>query len=509
MAETEDAKPITDADLSSSRQFYSMLSESIGETPSKTTPCRGGVATTSQSALFIVNSSNDTVEELEPTTGQILNSFDLPEPADGPEGLAFDGTYLYYVSGYGSNTIYQLDRYTGQVINSAFISGLGSIDALGHSGEELYALVYSISTIYKIDFATETVIDQHTSGSYVGGMTFGGNRGTIFVTDNSPSIMKVFEIDPSNWQVINSFNIPQSFAIGLSYSSSLGILFLCDSYYHVMYALNPDDGSVYFSYVCSPGSALAADETAGLPWITLSPLSGTITPGSYTDIEIAFNAAELYDCSYETDILILSNDPVNSTVTIPAYLLVTGASEPITIIDPDTMYALQAFGVNPDSAAIYLGDFIDGHTAGDIDPLSLLINDSIAPTSWSMFSSHPDFYCDGLEIYAPIKDIIINYGVLFDTTEQSYTLSGQFVDSIAFSAQGTLIIIGHISGDLNNDGQINLSDIVYMINYLYMDGPSPVPMETGDVNCTGTIDIQDVTFLIIYLYNNGPEPGCP
>jgi 5-hydroxyisourate hydrolase-like protein (transthyretin family) len=69
-----------------------------------------------------------------------------------------------------------------------------------------------------------------------------------------------------------------------------------------------------------------------------------------------------------------------------------------------------------------------------------------------------------------------------------------------------------VAGDVNDDGYVNISDIVYLINYLYHGGPEPVPfLLAGDVNCDGSVNISDIVYLINYLYQGGPAPQdcCP
>jgi hypothetical protein len=68
-----------------------------------------------------------------------------------------------------------------------------------------------------------------------------------------------------------------------------------------------------------------------------------------------------------------------------------------------------------------------------------------------------------------------------------------------------------IRGDANNDGVVNVADIVYLINYLFVHGPAPFFLATADVNNDGTfgeprVDIVDVVYLINYLFINGPPP---
>ena len=66
--------------------------------------------------------------------------------------------------------------------------------------------------------------------------------------------------------------------------------------------------------------------------------------------------------------------------------------------------------------------------------------------------------------------------------------------------------VGSKIGDVTGDGEITIADVVFLINYLYKDGPAPDPLELGDVNCDDVIDIGDVVYLIDYLYQGGPPP---
>jgi hypothetical protein len=65
-----------------------------------------------------------------------------------------------------------------------------------------------------------------------------------------------------------------------------------------------------------------------------------------------------------------------------------------------------------------------------------------------------------------------------------------------------------IRGDANGNGEIHIEDIVYLINYLFMDGPSPPTVKSGDANCDEVVDVADVIYLMNYLFGDGPEPSC-
>jgi hypothetical protein len=68
--------------------------------------------------------------------------------------------------------------------------------------------------------------------------------------------------------------------------------------------------------------------------------------------------------------------------------------------------------------------------------------------------------------------------------------------------------IHFIVGDATGDGVIDVADVMSLINYLFIEGSAPDPLEAGDANCDGAVDIADVMYLINYLFIEGPPPDC-
>lgn len=70
--------------------------------------------------------------------------------------------------------------------------------------------------------------------------------------------------------------------------------------------------------------------------------------------------------------------------------------------------------------------------------------------------------------------------------------------------------VGAGRGDVNDDGEIDLLDVMHLACYVNDPGlnPGPIPfMHLGDVNCDGAVDMADVLYLIAYLYTvDGPCP---
>ena len=90
-----------------------------------------------------------------------------------------------------------------------------------------------------------------------------------------------------------------------------------------------------------------------------------------------------------------------------------------------------------------------------------------------------------------------------------YTLA--LAVSIAIVGMYADVSAEYVCGDANEDGIINVGDVVYLVSYLYKGGPPPVPNEcVGDVNNDEIVNLGDVVYLISYLYKGGPvpDPNC-
>jgi hypothetical protein len=71
------------------------------------------------------------------------------------------------------------------------------------------------------------------------------------------------------------------------------------------------------------------------------------------------------------------------------------------------------------------------------------------------------------------------------------------------------LYLQYVCGDADGSGAVNLLDATFIINYLYKNGPEPVPPEGADASGDGSINLLDATHVINYLYKDGPEPICP
>jgi hypothetical protein len=83
------------------------------------------------------------------------------------------------------------------------------------------------------------------------------------------------------------------------------------------------------------------------------------------------------------------------------------------------------------------------------------------------------------------------------------------IDQTGHAHREIRVVCHPLLGDANGDGVIDIADVVYLLNYLFVGGPAPVPcLEAGDATCDGIVDVSDIVYLLNYLFVHGPAPGC-
>ena len=69
-----------------------------------------------------------------------------------------------------------------------------------------------------------------------------------------------------------------------------------------------------------------------------------------------------------------------------------------------------------------------------------------------------------------------------------------------------LLKVWVLHGDHNYDGQITIADYVYLIEYMFFEGPEPLPtLIVGDMNCDKQVTIDDLVHFTDYMFHHGPN----
>ncbi len=143
---------------------------------------------------------------------------------------------------------------------------------------------------------------------------------------------------------------------------------------------------------------------------------------------------------------------------------------------------------------------------GDVNLSTVRINGSIVPETAEILSSSGGFGGEVMRLVFPADAFISGYGSLWKETKQTYTVSGEMNDTTPFFVTSTFTFSGLMTGDVTDDGVINLGDVTFLINYVFRNGPAPDPIEIGDCNDDGRVNIGDIVYLINYIFGGGPSP---
>ncbi|MCK5126590.1 MAG: S8 family serine peptidase [candidate division Zixibacteria bacterium] len=89
---------------------------------------------------------------------------------------------------------------------------------------------------------------------------------------------------------------------------------------------------------------------------------------------------------------------------------------------------------------------------------------------------------------------------------KSLDMTSALVSYQPYTISGEAFIRDVLRGDANHDNTVNVGDAVYIVNYAFKGGPTPVTIESGDANTDFTINVGDAVYIIDYVFKGGPPP---
>ena len=139
-------------------------------------------------------------------------------------------------------------------------------------------------------------------------------------------------------------------------------------------------------------------------------------------------------------------------------------------------------GFSPDSGTLYIDGAIlgDGITIGGIGVLATIRFNAKNPV---------------IPGECPLNFISIR--------ARDATNSPLYYDTL----NATIAICEYFLADANGDGTINISDAVFIINYIFVGGTAPNPLLVADANCDDAVNISDAVYIINYIFVGG-DPPC-
>jgi hypothetical protein len=213
-------------------------------------------------------------------------------------------------------------------------------------------------------------------------------------------------------------------------------------------------------------------------------------------------------CIPDFDIQIIRQfvDPWGVDCAAPFYHSVTASSLPLTIGPASTIASLNDF------SGTCLDNFDEGEDVFyrfDL-PESLRVSISIDPqgVAGSGFvlngSCPPTLECivkamDTLGVEYGVEGVSLpagTYYLMVDTWSMSTRLNPFFIHVEAYFR----------CGDTDGNDVVSISDVVYLLRYIFAGGPAPSPIASGDVNSSGGVSISDAVYLINYIFAGGAAP---
>ena len=67
----------------------------------------------------------------------------------------------------------------------------------------------------------------------------------------------------------------------------------------------------------------------------------------------------------------------------------------------------------------------------------------------------------------------------------------------------------YVPGRINGDGKLDLADGIFLLSYLFRDGPAPACLAAADINGDALVDVSDAVNLIYWYFEwqSAPAPA--
>ncbi len=231
------------------------------------------------------------------------------------------------------------------------------------------------------------------------------------------------------------------------------------------------------------------DWTEGMPMSTALEVSGGHGTISWADVNNDLEGAGL---SLSSEGVLAGTPSLAAPITFTA-----SATDELGQFDQRQ----YSFIVNP--APAILTDTLPDGTIGVAYAQQLSASGGTGPLIWNDLDA--DLEATGLELSPE--------GLLSGVPSDTGTIAfiAEITDAVGAAVQkpfSVFVNVPYICGDANGDGDVNVGDAVFLINYVFKSGPAPVPLEAGDANWDGDVNVADAVFVINYVFKGGPAPEC-
>ncbi|MCB2201381.1 hypothetical protein KQH51_01465 [bacterium] len=244
--------------------------------------------------------------------------------------------------------------------------------------------------------------------------------------------------------------------------------------------------------------AVRGDPVTGTGWIDSSP-SDRRMMASYGPF--TFNPGDSQYVSLKLGVA-LGGDRLESLEAVRT-LLLYDPEAPLSAsiaVEPDYLLPMPR-----EEITITIGSLEGGYTVNDIDQSSVLINGVALDADMSIVPSRPDPASHVLQLSLRALGLLQTYEPIEGEAVRNIEATFWTSDGQDFVADGQFTLVGIIAGDVDGDRAFDLSDLIYMVNYLFLGGPEPVSMEAANVACDAerSVDLSDLIKMVQTLFLGG------
>jgi hypothetical protein len=119
---------------------------------------------------------------------------------------------------------------------------------------------------------------------------------------------------------------------------------------------------------------------------------------------------------------------------------------------------------------------------------------------------------DDLNVYLKYSGAIVDIGSLFEPGDPGYPTQTTYPKDRPLEERGTIVRGPRADfrrGDANADGEIDLSDAIFLLSYLFLGGSEPSCRDAGDADDNGSLEITDPISILAFKFQGGRKPAEP
>lgn len=163
------------------------------------------------------------------------------------------------------------------------------------------------------------------------------------------------------------------------------------------------------------------------------------------------------------------------------------------------------------TTTLFAGNLPFAFSVNDLDLSTVRVNGTIVPGDVQVLDSLSGYIGPVMRVTVRNSDLLSTYEAEPGTRTVPYTIDFSDPGGPVYRASGELSVMYIFIGDVNGDGQVDISDLTALVNYLFVSSSADIQLAAANLNCdeSGSVDITDLTRLVNHLFvDQAPLTSC-